>query len=332
MIINANSDKVRYTGRWNILDTAATSTANGSYFEFAYSGECAVIEFDISDLSVPFPHIYISADGGACVETVLDKFIRISGEDKKHEVCVILKSSVESQSRWCAPIEAKTALVGIEAEGFLDLPEDMRPTIEFIGDSITEGISIDTGYSNYRSDDDMVYWNDATAGYAWRTARLLGFRPIIMGYGCLGTTKGGAGGVPTVAESYKYYSDGYPMESRQADFIVINHGTNDRGADKEIFKKRYFEFLEIVRARNPASKIITLTPFSGCLAEEIKEAAKSFNEAKNDDVFYIDTTGWITSEPIHPQRGGHKAVSEKLSKMIKEHYAARGILGEINEA
>lgn len=319
MIIKCNSDKIRYTGRWNINESSATSTANGNYFEFMYSGECAVIGFDTSYARVPFPHVYISVDGGANVEVSLDRFVRISAEEGEHKVCVILKGSVENQHRWFAPIEAKVSLLEIEADEFLDLPEDTRPVIEFIGDSITEGISIDVGYLNYGDSRDMVYRADSTAGYAWLTARKLNFRPVIMGYGCLGTTKGGAGGIPPVAESYKYYSDGYEMESQQADFIVINHGTNDRRADKEIFKKRYFEFLCVVRGRNSKAKIISLTPFSGCLAKEIKEVVEKYNKERADTIFYIDTTGWIEPEPIHPFRIGHKTVSEKLAKIIKEH-------------
>ena len=319
MIIKSSSDKIRYTGRWNINEVSATSTANGNYFEFMYSGECAVIGFDTSYARVPFPHIYISVDGGADIEVSIDRFIRISAKEGEHKVRVILKGSVESQHRWFAPMEAKVSLLEIEADNFMDLPCDTRPVIEFIGDSITEGISIDVGYSNYGNNNDMIYWDDSTAGYAWRTARALNFRPVIMGYGCLGTTKGGAGGVPPVAESYKYYSDGYEMDSKQADFIVINHGTNDRYADKETFKKRYFEFLGVVRERNPVSKIISLTPFSGCLAKEIKEMVEKHNRENDDAVFYIDTTGWIEPEPIHPLRDGHKTVSEKLSKIIKEH-------------
>ncbi len=320
MIIKSNSDKIHYTGRWNVTESSATSTANGNYFEFMYSGECAVIGFDTSYTRIPFPHIYISVDGGANIEVSLDRFVRISAEEGEHKVCVILKGSVENQHRWFAPIEAKVSLLEIEADDFLDLPEDTRPVIEFIGDSITEGISIDVGYSNYGNNKDMVYWDDSTAGYAWRTAKLLNFRPVIMGYGCLGTTKGGAGGIPPVAKSYKYYSDGYTMESQQADFIVINHGTNDRRADKEIFQKRYFEFLSVVRERNPLSKIISLTPFSGCLAKEIKEVVEKYNKETDDTVFCIDTTGWIEPEPIHPLRTGHKTVSEKLSRIIKEHF------------
>ena len=318
MIIKPDSDKIRYTGRWNVREDSAVSTANGNYFEFMYSGECAVIGFDVSDLKVAFPHLYISVDNGAKIEVTVDRFIRISADEGNHKVCVILKSSVEQQRRWFAPIEAKGALLEIEADDFVDLPEDNRPTIEFIGDSITEGISIDTGYSNLHNINDMVYWDDSTADYAWLTAKALDFRPITMGYGYLGTTREGAGGVPIASESYKYYSDGFPMESRNVDYIVINHGTNDRGAEVEHFKAKYYELLNVVRERNPLAKIIALTPFSGCLAKEIKEVVDKFNEEKSDSVFYIDSTGWIEPEPIHPTRAGRKTVSKHLSKIIKE--------------
>ena len=319
MKITPKSDKIRYTGRWNIGESTATSTANGNYFEFMYKGECAVIGFDMTFLAAPFPHIYISVDNGANIEVTLDRFVRISAEYGEHKVCVIMKSSVELQNRWLYPIQSVVSLLDIEADEFLDLPEDTRKTIEFIGDSITEGIQIDMGHTSYGNYRDMVYWDDSTAGYAWRTAKALNLRPITMGYGSLGTTRRGAGGVPPVSESYKYYSEGYPMESKEADFIVINHGTNDRGAEKEVFKKKYFEFLCVVRERNPKSKIISLTPFSGCLAKEIKEVVDLYNKETADEVFYIDSTGWVAPEPIHPSRNSHKTISDNLSKIIKEN-------------
>ena len=195
MVIKSNSDKTRYTGRWNVCAATVTSTANGNYFEFMYRGECALMEFDVSDLMPPYPHLYISVDGGARVEVTVDKFIRISADYGKHKVCVIMEGSVEIFERWYAPIKSKVSFVSVEVDELLDLPEDTRPIMEFIGDSITEGISIDVGYINYGDARDMVHWDDSTAGYAWLTAKALGFRPVTMGYGSLGTTKAGAGNI-----------------------------------------------------------------------------------------------------------------------------------------
>ena len=319
MILSPDSSLIRYTGRWNVSETEAVSTANGSYVEFAYSGECAVIEFGIDGCTVPFPRVYISVDGGADIEVPLDKFIRISAEDGGHTVRIVLKGSVELQNRWLHPLESKTSVRSLEADAFLPLPEDKRPTIEFLGDSITEGISIDVErrFTHYGGSRDMVFWDDSTAGYAWLTAKALGFRPIIMGYGCLGTTQGGAGNLPDACEAYPYYSDGCPMESPNADVIVINHGTNDRRADRETFYCQYRRFLEIVRTRNPNAKMIALTPFCGALADEIREIVEAFNRDTGDDVFYINTTGWIAPEPLHPTREGHKTAARNLAEIIR---------------
>jgi len=81
MILTPNSPLIRYTGRWNVGETEAVSTANGSYAEFAFSGECAVVEFGVDHCTVPFPRVYIAVDGGAKVEVPIDRFIRISADD-----------------------------------------------------------------------------------------------------------------------------------------------------------------------------------------------------------------------------------------------------------
>ena len=322
MILSPNSPLIRYTGRWNVSETEAVSTANGSYAEFAFSGECAVVEFGIDHCTVPFPRVYISVDNGANIEVPIDKFIRISADDGDHTVRIILKGSVELQNRWLHPLEAAVSVRSLEADGFLPLPEDKRKVIEFLGDSITEGISIDVErrFVHYGGSRDMVFWDDSTAGYAWLTAEALDMRPVIMGYGCLGTTRMGAGNIPDVTESYPFYSDGCPMEPVNADFIVINHGTNDRGADRETFLRQYTRLLEVVRERNAESKIIALTPFCGALAEEIRTCVDMFNREHGDDVFFINTTGWIPPEPLHPTREGHRTVSRNLAAILRERF------------
>lgn len=322
MILKPDSPLIRYTGRWNVGETEAVSTANGSYAEFAFSGECAVVEFGVDHCTVPFPRVCIAVDGGAKVEVPLDKFIRVSAEEGKHTVQIILKGSVELQNRWLHPLEAAVSVRSLEADGFLPLPEDNRKIIEFLGDSITEGISIDVErrYVRYGGSRDMVFWDDSTAGYAWLTAEALGMRPVIMGYGCLGTTRMGAGNIPPAPESYPYYSDGCPMESVNADFIVINHGTNDRGADRETFVRQYTRLLEVVRERNAKSQIVALTPFCGALAEDIRGIVDAFNREHGDDVFFIDTAGWIPPEPLHPTREGHRTVSRNLAAILRERF------------
>ena len=319
MKIISSDSKIRYTGRWNKKEGNVTSTSNGSYFEFMFFGESAVIHFDVSDCVVPYPHIYISVDSGAMIECVLQPYIRISAEQGEHTVKVIMKGSVESQNRWYKPIESKVTVTAIEADLLCEMPEDNRPIIEFIGDSITEGISIDTEYAYYGENKDMVFWDDSTAGYAWRVAEMLDFRPIIMGYGSLGVTRDGSGGVPEVGSAYAMYSDGEEMDSNDADYIVINHGTNDIRAEHSVFTEKYVNVLSVLRNRNKKAKIISITPFSGRCADKIKDSVELYNKNNNDNVLLIDSTGWIEPEPIHPTREGHKIVAEHIVKILKKN-------------
>lgn len=317
MKIQPNNKKIRFSERWNVGENRAICTANGNTAEFVFKGSMAILEFDMEFCRNPYPHLYISVDNGAKIEVPIDKYIRIGAEEGEHYVKIILKSSVEMQHRWFEPIEARVSLVSIEADGFLNVPEDNRKSIEFIGDSITEGVLIDDGYEKFGTVFDRVFQDDSTATYAWLTAEKLNLRPIIMGYGAVGTTHGGCGSVPKVYDSYPFYSHEAPMSSANADYIVINHGTNDMNAPKEVFKPAYEAFLKMVRERNQNSTIICLTPFCGAHAENIEEIVNEHNQKYSDSVYYINSTGWVPREPIHPLRDGHRIIAEHLSEILK---------------
>lgn len=317
MKIKPTDKKIRFSERWNVTDDKAVCTATGNTAEFIFKGDMAILEFDTEHCRDPFPHLYIIVDNGAKIEVPIDKYIRIGAEYGEHYVKLIIKSAVEAQHRWFEPLEAKVSLVGIEADEFSILPEDNRKTIEFIGDSITEGVLIDAEYEKFGKVSDRVFQDDSTATYAWLTAEKLNLRPIIMGYGAVGTTRAGNGAVPKVYDAYPFYSHNNPMPSANADYIVINHGTNDAGKEKEIVKPDYESFLKLVRDRNPKSKIICLTPFGGYHAELIDEIVKEHNEKYSDNVYYINSTGWIPQQPLHPLRDGHKIIAEHLAEIMK---------------
>lgn len=318
MIIKANDEKIRFSPRWRVTENYSVCTANGGICEFNFSGDMAILEFDVEMCRTPYPHIYISVDRGARIEVPIDKYIRISAKEGEHYVEIITKSSTEVHQRWFEPLESKVALVGIEADGFTALEEDSRKTIEFIGDSITEGVLIDEPYQKYHTGLDRVFEDDSTATYAWLTAEALGLRPIIMGYGAVGVTKGGCGSVPKVYNAYPYFSHENPCESANADYIVINHGTNDSSAPKDTVRSEYDAFLKLVRERNPKSKIICLTPFGGYHADVIFEVVSAHNQSTGDKVYYIDSTGWVPKDPVHPLRDGHKTIAKHLAEILKK--------------
>ena len=139
-----------------------------------------------------------------------------------------MKSAVEFQNRWKKPIEPKVTFTGAYADDFYVLPPDNRKTIEFVGDSITEGVLTDPACSPFENDgNNRVFEDDVFATYAYRTAEKLDFRPIIAAYGGIGLTMGGSGNMPGAATMYCSCFDGAQTNYPDPDYIVLNLGTND---------------------------------------------------------------------------------------------------------
>ena len=102
------------------------------------------LHFDTSTNIDHFPHLWVELDEQGRVEVPVDQFLKVEAkEDGKHILKIVVKSAHEFQNRWAAPLQAIVRFQGADVEGPETLPKDERKIIEFIGDSITEGILID---------------------------------------------------------------------------------------------------------------------------------------------------------------------------------------------
>jgi len=327
MFLKYDHASIRLTGRWDVRgETAwykkiqsAVTTTPGAAIEFAFCGKMAVLHFDMTWNEHPYPHLWISVDSGAKVEVPLERFIRVEAATLGvHTVNVIFKSAVEMQHRWHEPLIGKVALCGIEVDGTAALPADSRRIIEFVGDSITEGVLIDASYNPHTNDQhNRVYQDDVTATYAYLTAQNLGLRPIFMGYGATALTHGGCGGVPRAIEAYPFCYQNAPI-SHHADYILINHGANDRRSSAEEYLKEYEQFLLLARKLNPSAEIIVLSPFCGAFAADLPQFVPEYNLKHRDRIHFIDSGGWVPPEPIHPLREGHKIIAEHLTNALRK--------------
>ena len=321
MFIKYDNTDVRLTGRWYKNENAAVATACGSKIEFSFYGTMAVMHFDMDFSEHPYPHVWIQTDGGAKIEATLESYMRICAEgDGMHTVTVIYKSAVEMQHRWYEPLIGKIAFKGFEAERPGELKANNKKYIEFIGDSITEGVLVDEQY-RVNSDNDQTnrpFQDDVTATYAYLTAQALNLEPLIMGYGAVGLTTGGCGSVPRVYEAYEYCYNGCRTDLPEPDYIVINHGANDRNSSKEEYLSRYREFLDMVYEKHPSAAVFVLGAFCGWCHEELGSFVDNYNTEKGKTAVYINTNGWIPPEPLHPGMEGHKIVAEKLIARMRD--------------
>lgn len=321
MYFDVKSPAIRFTGRWNVTEKGAVTTAPGSMMEIACSGKMMVLHFNISTNQAPLPHLWIRIDQGAKIEVPLDRYLHIEApQDGPHMVEIIFKSAVEMQHRWYEPLVGKVTFVGFEADSQAELPADGRKVIEFIGDSITEGVLIDAHFDPGKLDQpNRVYQDDATATYAWLAAEELGMKPVIMGYGAVGMTKSGQGAVPAVGMSYPYCYNNVPCRSFGSDIIVINHGTNDMYADEQHYVSAYTDFLQMIREKNKNALIVVLSPFCGVFDKTLGELVARYNQENEENVLFISSEGWIPRSPIHPNRDSHEIAARNLAKALKPY-------------
>lgn len=313
MFYGYKDKSVRVTGRWADFDNGYVATATGSKIEIAFKGDMAVLHFNTDGMPQPFLHLWISVDGGDRFEAPIEKYLRVScNENAYHIITVIFKGSVEVFKRWEQPLEGRVHFLGYEAQESGILKENAKKTVEFIGDSITEGVLIDESYAPDKENgqNNRVYQDDVCATYAYKTAQALDLEPIFMGYGATGVTKSGCGGVPPTYKAYPYCFSGAPITHNPADYIVINIGTNDR-PNPNAFCENYKKLLDTVISRNKKSKIFILVPFIGCFKEELTQIGKEYG------IPVIDTSGIIPETPLHPDRNSHNKIAEYLIAELK---------------
>lgn len=313
MYYSYTDSSVRYTGRFAPCEGAMTTTACGSQIEIAFQGDHIVLNFDTAGNQRNLPHLWLRLDGGIKVEAAVDEYLRIEAAPGEHLLEVIFKSAVEVQPRFFHPLVGKLSFKGYAAEKSGVLPADNRKTIEFVGDSITEGVLIDVECGEAM--ENRPYQDDSTATYAWLTAENLGLRHYHMGYGAVGVTKAGCGAVPKAAESYPYCFEGAPIDYHP-DYVMINHGTNDRG-NKDHFAAEYENLLDVIRAHHPAAKIICLSPFCGAFIQELEALVADYNRKNGTDIVFINGGNWISPQPIHPLRDGHLTAAAHLTEALK---------------
>lgn len=327
MFIRFDDASVRATGRWGKtgwrVENSLAATACGAKLEIAFVGEMVTLKFDTLYSAHPYPHIWIRVDEGAWVEATVEKYVRVRANGAgQHIVTIVYKSAVEQHHRWHPQLVGKVAFMGYEAEGAGVLPAVERKYMEFVGDSITEGVETDYD-ATIAQDYEIWQYNrpfqdDATGTYAYLTAEMLGYEPLIMGYGASGVTRFGCGGVPKAAEAYPWNFAGSKAELPEPEIIVINHGANDSEASADVYVKEYRGLLDVIRSIHPSAKIVALSAFCGVWPEELREMITAYNAEHSCDVAFVDSAGWIPATPLHPTREGHRTVAENLIRELKQ--------------
>ncbi|MFF0267091.1 SGNH/GDSL hydrolase family protein [Kribbella sp. NPDC004536] len=207
-------------------------------------------------------------------------------------------------------------------------PGIKRPTMEFVGDSISVGY-IGPGLVN-----------SLGSSFTYKTPELLGFSHNTVAFGGIAAAAGsGAPDSSGMVSRYTKLSEYVPGESAVPtwdtaryvpDYVVINLGTNDpsTGTKAPNFKPAYLKFLENLRTYYPDAVIFAMTPLNTAHRTEIAETVSTRTAAGDANVVCIDTSGWIdtateTTDGTHPTIAAHEKVAAKLANWIQNYVDAR---------
>jgi lysophospholipase L1-like esterase len=191
--------------------------------------------------------------------------------------------------------------------------------IEFLGDSITEGVLVQEGRAGVAKDIPLAWpWlSDARMSHVCLTAMKLGAAWRQVGFGGTGLAHGGSGGAPGALDTFNFFHAGCPRDAWQPDVVVVNQGTNDATMEADEYQPLYARYLAMIRTACPKAQIVAVRPFCGAQEVSIKAVVEACNAAGDSRVYYIDSTGWYDG-PIHPDAAGSIVLADKLTDSLNK--------------
>jgi lysophospholipase L1-like esterase len=287
---------IAYVGRWDVGSSAATAHWTGAYLQTGFTGTSVKVR---ARNAVTF---YASIDGGADVPHA-----GVSGT-------VNLTPKLLAAGTHTLRIEYNSGDLAFEGLLLDSGAHTVAPAVpsgllEFVGDSITAGSKTARG---------------ALDTYGWKTGVLLHLRHTLIarsGY-CLVAASGCVGQSTQFFDTDSTGSVPWDFSRYQASAVIINLGTNDLGhsVSNAQFQSAYTAFLRNIRAKYPNAAIFVMETFKQWYVAQTKAAVAARNNAGDTKVYYVDTTGWLTSsdyaDGTHPTAQGHTIIANHLAPLI----------------
>jgi len=325
---------LNYYGRWHVGDTAVTINS-GAMLEFAYRGGACWLQFDVEGFT-HFPAVFVQVDNGPIAKTTLSREVSTvevtpaystmpAGEppfavisSRQHLVrCWMAAKSLyltDAVGMQWSTLVGGCRFLGAALEGeLLPLPYITRQ-IEFIGDSITQGLRL-----LYTGADDDTGQQIPYANWPQYVADLLSMKPVVTGFGGHGLSSTGTCGVPPALDSFPYIYSGVTYTPRvEPEVVVIYQGTND-AISPEDFEGCYTAYLQLVRAAYPSARIFAICPHN---ITRYAAAIGNAGSAVNDEgiTFLNYSSGVIATEDTcdgcHLNPGGAVALGIRMAHDI----------------
>ena len=330
--------------RWVALSGAGVAFSfQGKYLKITLLGSNrSYVTEDDSE----YARFAVLLDGVRVLDDVIDrpkKFYEIIREEQEKccEIQIIKLSEAPMSAMAIAPIEC-------DEEAVISPLAPKMHSIEFIGDSITCGYGVDETLA-----EDHVFstkTEDVTKAYAYKTAQLLDADYSMFSCSGYGIISGYTGDsevrtadelIPPYYESQCFSRDDFGEAGKpdklpwdfseyQPEAVVINLGTNDYSFcqdtewKQEEYRRKYTEFIKVVRKNNPKAYIFAVLGLMGdglydklCRAvadykeqtEDIRIATVHIPEQNPEDGYAVD---W------HPLPKSHIMAAEVVARVVRE--------------
>jgi lysophospholipase L1-like esterase len=298
-------------GRWFDKDIEGTphkvTLTDGAHLYFLIENAAS---FDVTFTVITTgeePYFAYSIDGAEPIRQHITEPTVTLPDNGRHTVRIIADGMTEGEGKWDREKGFAVKSVTPAEGGSIVGIKPTEKVIFFYGDSITEGIRA----LNMNATSDG---NSATNAYSWQCAETLGVTPYLIGYGASGIIMPGS--FHTMLNAIDYLSDGRPVDdSISPDIIVVNHGTNDVGQNRQLFEEQLTVTLNRLREKYPEAPIVYLIPFEQTHARVIPGVVE-----KMENAYVIETRGWKISytDGIHPDVAGAKYAGEQLAAALVE--------------
>jgi lysophospholipase L1-like esterase len=182
-----------------------------------------------------------------------------------------------------------------------------QATAVFLGDSYTVGMGASA----------------TEAGYAERTAALMGWRAVVLGQGGTGYVN------PSASSDQSVYSGRLgQVAAAEPDVVVVQGSTNDAGRPWEEIEAAATELYAGLRTVVPSARIVVLGPLSppGLDPGAVNDVRNALARAAfATGVPFIDpiAAGWLLpadglyADPVHPDDDGYRELAEDLARALR---------------
>ncbi|HTE21320.1 MAG TPA: GDSL-type esterase/lipase family protein [Armatimonadota bacterium] len=330
----ARGERLRFYGRWDRRTAGRAVTVNsGSHVVARFRGTGIVARFDVSANRPPFPTLAWRVDEGEWQEAEVAPTVTLAAglREAPHTLTLMVRDLDEHQSRWSPPLVASVTFLGLDVTGgkLLAPPPAPKLKLEFLGDSITEGVLVHPVRPGMET---WPWRGDGRLAYSAQTAMRLGAQWRQVGFGRLGVTIEGNGGVPVAPDSFNWFFAGSPRDNWQPHAVIVNQGTNDGRTAREVFRPAYARYLQVIREAYPKARIFAVRPFIGSHAEDIQAEVAARQAGGDRKVVYVDTTGWLTREDytdgVHPNPQGGAKAADRMAEVLRTHLRLRSTRGD----